>query len=91
MKKKDDYMFKLEKNISLILEFSEYMCNVFPFSSGETDSSEYMSSADANQNWKMLLDGIDVVLHLASPKAANKPSQKQKQDRRMHLAWTWVV
>ena len=44
------------------------------------ESILYMSSADANQNWKMLLDGIDVVLHLASPKATNKPSQKQKQE-----------
>ena len=45
-----------------------------------TESILYVSSADENQDWKMLLDGIDIVLHLASPKAADKPSRQQKRE-----------
>ena len=40
----------------------------------------YVSSADAEQDWQVLLADIDVVLHLASPIATDKANKQQVQE-----------
>ena len=47
--------------------------NELPF----IDKITHVSSADAEQDWRMLLADIDVVLHLASPIATDKASKQQ--------------
>jgi nucleoside-diphosphate-sugar epimerase len=66
----------VEKGHRITAIIRDHKVQKLPF----TESILYVSSADANQDWKMLLDGIDVVLHLASPKATDKPSQQQKRE-----------
>ena len=47
--------------------------NELPF----IDKITHVSSADAEQDWRMLLADIDVVLHLASPIATDKANKQQ--------------
>lgn len=50
--------------------------NELPF----IDKITYVSSADAEQDWRMLLADIDVVLHLASPIATDKANKQQVRE-----------
>ena len=50
--------------------------NELPF----IDKITHVSSADAEQDWRMLLADIDVVLHLASPIATDKANKQQVRE-----------